>query len=42
MTPQEAYEEDKQINPTTPKEDAFGCLITILYLVIIFLIFYFL
>ena len=42
MTSQEAYDEDKQINPTTLKEDGFGCLMTILYLGAIFLIFYFL
>lgn len=42
MTPQEAYDEDKRLNPTTKKDDVFGCLMTILYLGIIFLIFYFL
>jgi len=32
MTPQEAYDEEKRINPTTFQEDLFGCFVTILYI----------
>lgn len=39
-TPQEMHYEDKEWNPTTPKDDAFSCLMSVLCLGIVFLIAY--
>ena len=41
-TPQEMYDDDKEINPTTQEEDSFNFLFTVIYIVIISVIFYFL
>jgi hypothetical protein len=37
-TPQEVIDEEKENNPNTPKEDLFGCLVYIVYLVICYFI----
>ena len=38
-TPQEMYDEDKQWNPKEPKDDFYGCIIEIIFVVAIILIF---
>jgi hypothetical protein len=38
-TPQEMYDDDRENNPTTLKEDLFGFFISFLYIIIICLIF---
>lgn len=40
-TPQEMYDEENEINPQTKEEKNFSCLISIIYILIVFLIAYF-